>query len=263
MATPSMTRRSILALGGPAALAALAACSTSTNNSKGSSSSSGSSLAESSSSAATSSSAAAESSNSSTASKSATASASASGGQANSHRDKDGYHLNKIAEGKPVVTMYTDYQCPHCAKAAPTYEKVAQELDGTMNLTVKNFPLVQQHKHAALAAKAVIAAENQGKHSEMANRLYTTQSEWQDMDNDGFSGVLMANAVEFKLDIQQFATDTNNSTEPITEEYKKGVEIGVKGTPSFVVNGKVLDSVDASSSAEDMVKAFKEAGGAN
>ncbi len=86
-------------------------------------------------------------------------------------RDEVGYHLNTPKQGAPTVTLYTDYQCPYCAKAEPTYEKVAKDLEGTMNVTVRNMPLSQIHKNAIAAAQAVQAAELQGKHLEMANKL--------------------------------------------------------------------------------------------
>ena len=46
-----------------------------------------------------------------------------------------------------------------------------------MNVTVRNMPL-SSHKNAVPAAQAVQAAELQGKHLEMANKLFQTQDSW-------------------------------------------------------------------------------------
>jgi len=177
-------------------------------------------------------------------------------------RDEVGYHLNTPKQGAPTVTLYTDYQCPYCAKAEPTYEKVAKDLEGTMNVTVRNMPL-PAHKNAVPAALTVQAAELQGKHLEMANKLFETQDSWKDVSQTDLAGVFIGYAQELGLDEEKFRDDLGDSKtlDLIKGDFEYAQKIGVAGTPQFAVNDKVLKNVDSSTSAEDMVKEFKKAAG--
>ena len=269
--TSMLNRRTALSLGVPALAVVFSACANATSNSGSSSSASGSSSSNASSSGSASGAPSSDASGSASAGgeASASGSASASGDSAKmtatkvGERDEVGYHLNTPKQGAPTVTLYTDYQCPYCAKAEPTYEKVAKDLEGTMNVTVRNMPL-PAHKNAIPAARAVQAAELQDKHLEMANKLFETQDSWKDItEQTEFAGVLLSYAQELGLDEEKFKTDmTDQKTiDLIKGDFEYGQKIGVAGTPQFAVNDKVLKDVDSSTSAEDMVKEFKKAAG--
>ena len=270
--TSMLNRRTALSLGVPALAVVLSACGNATSNSGSSASASGSSSSNASSSGSASSAPSGDASGSASAGgeTSASGSASASGDSAKmtatkvGERDDVGYHLNTPKQGAPTVTLYTDYQCPYCAKAEPTYEKVAKDLEGTMNVTVRNMPL-PAHKNAVPAALTVQAAELQGKHLEMANKLFETQDSWKDVSQTDLAGVFIGYAQELGLEEEKFKTDmTDQKTiDLIKSDFEYGQKIGVKGTPQFAVNDKPLENVDSSTSAEDMVKEFKKAAGLN
>ena len=271
--TSMLNRRTALSLGVPALAVVLSACGNATSTSGSSASASGSSSSNASSSGSASSAPSGDASGSASAGgeASASGSASASGDSAKmtatkvGERDDVGYHLNTPKQGAPTVTLYTDYQCPYCAKAEPTYEKVAKDLEGTMNVTVRNMPLSQIHKNAIAAAQAVQAAELQGKHLEMANKLFETQDSWKDVSQTDLAGVFIGYAQELGLDEEKFRDDLGDSKtlDLIKGDFEYGRKIGVAGTPQFAVNDKVLKNVDSSTSAEDMAKEFKKAAGLN
>ena len=268
--TSMLNRRTALSLGVPALAVVFSACANATSNSGSSASASGSSSSNASSSGSANSAPSGDASGSASAGgeASASGSASASGDSAKmtatkvGERDEVGYHLNTPKQGAPTVTLYTDYQCPYCAKAEPTYEKVAKDLEGTMNVTVRNMPL-PAHKNAVPAALTVQAAELQGKHLEMANKLFETQDSWKDVSQTDLAGVFIGYAQELGLDEEEFRDDLGDSKtlDLIKGDFEYAQKIGVAGTPQFAVNDKVLKNVDSSTSAEDMVKEFKKAAG--
>ena len=270
--TSMLNRRTALSLGVPALAVVFSACANATSNSGASSSASGSSSSNASPSGSASSASSSDASGSASAGgeASASGSASASGDSAKmtatkvGERDDVGYHLNTPKQGAPTVTLYTDYQCPYCAKAEPTYEKVAKDLEGTMNVTVRNMPL-PAHKNAVPAALTVQAAELQDKHLEMANKLFETQDSWKDVSQTDLAGVFIGYAQELGLDEEKFRDDLGDSKtfDLIKGDFEYGQKIGVKGTPQFAVNDKPLENVDSSTSAEDMAKEFKKAAGLN
>ncbi len=177
-------------------------------------------------------------------------------------RTEDGYHLNKVVKDAPTVTLYTDYQCPYCGKIDPTFNDVAKKLEGEMNVTVKHFPL-PMHDYAAPAAHAVQAAENQGKHTEMVEAVFKHQEDWKQATNADavYNDFFAKYAEELKLDMDQFKTDYNSElTKNLVEtDYKSGENIDVKGTPTVAVNGKVLENVESSTPADEIVSEAKKA----
>lgn len=246
--TSPLNRRTLLLGVVPAAALGLSACGSSSSQPSASASSSGSASA--------SASATASASASADPSASATASATADDGYV-------GYRLNREVPGAGTATLYTDYQCPYCAKAEPKFEEAAKKLDGIMNVTVRNMPL-NMHANAVPAALAVEAAEAQGKHLEMANKLFATQNDWKSIkERDKLRTLFNDYAKELGLNTEEFdkALLASDTVKPIQRDYDHAVKIGVKGTPTFVVNDKVIEGLDSSSSVDDLVSTFKREAG--
>ena len=257
--TSPLNRRTLLLGVVPAAALGLSACGSSSSQPSPSASASGSASA-SASTAATSASASA----SATASASASADPSASvSGSATADDGYVGYRLNREVPGAGTATLYTDYQCPYCAKAEPKFEEAAKKLDGVLNVTVRHMPL-NMHANAVPAALAVEAAAAQGKHLEMANKLFAAQNDWKNIkERDKLRTLFNDYAKELGLNTEEFdkvllASDT---VKPIQRDYDHAVKIGVKGTPTFVVNDKVVEGLDSSSSVDDLVSTFKREAG--
>ena len=255
--TSPLNRRTLLLGVVPAAALGLSACGSSSSQPSASASASGSASA-SASTAATSVSASASATASASASvdPSATASATADDGYV-------GYRLNREVPGAGTATLYTDYQCPYCAKAEPKFEEAAKKLDGIMNVTVRHMPL-NMHANAVPAALAVEAAAAQGKHVEMANKLFNTQNDWKNIQERPKLRTLFNDyAKELGLNVEEFdkALLDSNTVKPVQRDYEHAVKIGVKGTPTFAVNDKVVEGLDSSSSVDDLVSTFKREAG--
>lgn len=246
--TSPLNRRTLLLGVVPAAALGLSACGSSSSQPSASASASGSASA----------------SASATASASASADPSASvSGSATADDGYVGYRLNREVPGAGTATLYTDYQCPYCAKAEPKFEEAAKKLDGIMNVTVRHMPL-NMHANAVPAALAVEAATAQGKHLEMANKLFAAQNDWKNIkERDKLRTLFNDYAKELGLNVEEFdkvllASDT---VKPVQRDYEHAVKIGVKGTPTFVVNDKVVEGLDSSSSVDDLVSTFKREAG--
>ena len=248
--TSPLNRRTLLLGVVPAAALGLSACGSSSSQPSASASGSASASA----------STAATSASASATSASATASASAS---ATADDGYVGYRLNREVPGAGTATLYTDYQCPYCAKAEPKFEEAAKKLDGIMNVTVRHMPL-NMHANAVPAALAVEAAEAQGKHLEMANKLFATQNDWKSIkERDKLRTLFNDYAKELGLNTEEFdkALLASDTVKPIQRDYEHAVKIGVKGTPTFAVNDKVIEGLDSSSSVDDLVSTFKREAG--
>lgn len=253
--TSPLNRRTLLLGVVPVAVLGLSACGSSSSQSSSAASASASASAGGSASTAAASASTSASASAST-NPSATASAAADNGYV-------GFRLNREVPGAGTATLYTDYQCPYCAKTEPKFEEAAKKLDGIMNVTVRNMPL-NMHANAVPAALAVQAAEAQGKHLEMADKLFATQNDWKGISERDKLRTLFNNyAKELGLNTEEFnkVLVASETVKPIQRDYGHAVKIGAKGTPTFAVNDKVVEGLDSSSSVDDLVSTFKREAG--
>lgn len=141
-------------------------------------------------------------------------------------------------DAKVNVTIFTDYQCPFCARVDPMLHEIVKdaELSGKVNVVFKHFPL-SFHKQAKPASKAALAAKEQGDEFfwKMSEKLYANQRE---LTDENFSKW----ASEIGLDVKKFEQDYKNNDSKYEEIIKADMTLGtteakVRGTPSIYVNG--------------------------
>jgi protein-disulfide isomerase len=106
--------------------------------------------------------------------------------------------------------------------------------DGTLRLEWRDFPyLGEESVNAAIAARA---AQEQDKFWEYHDLLYENQS-------GGFSDEKLSElAGEAGLDVEEFQKDLRSVRleQAVARDFKEGQEQGISGTPTFVVNGRVI-----------------------
>ena len=142
---------------------------------------------------------------------------------------------SKGAADAPVaIVLFTDFQCPYCAKMVPLLDQVLEKNKGKAKLVFKNFPL-NTHQFARKAAAAALAAGKQGKFWELHDRLFQNYNRLNDQ-------VVQEQAQQLGLDMQKFEKDINDPQigQVINQDYQDGVKAGVRGTPTIYVNGSLL-----------------------
>jgi protein-disulfide isomerase len=134
------------------------------------------------------------------------------------------------------LTEYGDYECPHCGRAFPVIKKIQKEFGARLDFNFKNFPLVEMHPHALMAAEAAEAARAQGKFDEMHDALFENQ--------ENLSPALIARLAEkIGLDLEKFSQDwsSHKYVPRIQKDLDEGLARGVQGTPAFFINGRFFD----------------------
>ncbi len=142
----------------------------------------------------------------------------------------------KGPENAPVtIVVWSDFECPHCRMTLPLIEKVFEEKAPLIRLVHKFYPL-PSHPHADAAARAAVAAQNQGKYWEMEALLFANQLALEGTD-------LLRYAREIGLDIERFTADMEapETIEHVARDKAAGQQAGLNGTPFIVVNGRVFD----------------------
>ncbi len=135
--------------------------------------------------------------------------------------------------GAPVeVIEFAEFQCPFCMKHQTLLRDLVEEYPGKVRSGFKHFPL-SKHKQAVYAGKAAWAAGRQDKFWEMHDLLFSARGK---LNADAIDGY----AEELGLDMDAFKADvaSGNATQAVFTDRKAGHRSGVKGTPSFYVNGR-------------------------
>ncbi|HEY3445740.1 MAG TPA: thioredoxin domain-containing protein [Myxococcales bacterium] len=132
------------------------------------------------------------------------------------------------------IYEFSDFQCPFCSRVNPTMKQVEETYGGKIAILWKNYPL-PFHDKAGLAAEASLAAHEQGKFWQMHDKLFANQGALDRANLEQY-------AQELQLDMNKFkaALDSGKYKEQVKKDTEQGSSAGVSGTPSFVINGKLL-----------------------
>ncbi len=141
-------------------------------------------------------------------------------------------HSQGPATAAVTLVQYGDYECPYTRQSTTIVRAIQQQLGDQLRFVFRNFPLTAIHPHALHAALAAEAAAAQGKFWQMHDYIFHHQHTLEDSDLEQF-----AEAVG--LDMQQFARDmtVRSSSSRIEEDLQSGIRSGVRGTPTFFING--------------------------
>ena len=160
-----------------------------------------------------------------------------------------GYTLG--SEAAPVeVVEYADFQCPHYGEFAVLQLPTIREqliATGKVRWRLRDFPLggFPWSRVSALAAQC---AGEQGKFWPMADTLFLTQSEWgrSSRNPSGFFRDL-ARGLGLDRDKYDACVASQRYAGRIEASYQEGIALGVQGTPTFFVNGRLKTDNNASS----------------
>ncbi|HTQ42066.1 MAG TPA: thioredoxin domain-containing protein [Polyangiaceae bacterium] len=136
------------------------------------------------------------------------------------------------ASASVSVVLFSDYECPFCARAEPIVRSLEQAHPGDVRVVFKNMPL-PIHDHAWLAAKAALAAGEQGKYWEYHDALFAHPKALDRASLERY-------AADIGLDARRFTRDLDDARleARLEADVADADALGVKGTPTLFVNGR-------------------------
>ena len=167
--------------------------------------------------------------------------------------EENGYiadHVKGSADAPVVIVEYADFGCSHCASINPYVDKAVEELGDKVAFVHRNFLLKFQNSTAA--ASAAEAAGLQGYWKQFANLLFSNQSEWSyasASERTILFNEYFVKASDGKGDVDKFLSDigSENVSKKINNDIKMGKAVNLQGTPSFYIDGQLIDWSVASS----------------
>jgi protein-disulfide isomerase len=131
-----------------------------------------------------------------------------------------------------TIVEFADFECPYCQRIAPLLDQLFEKHKTEVRMVYKFMPL-PMHSRGEPAARAAVAAQNQGKFWEMDHALFAAGGRLEDVDIDGFAQQLGLDMARFHADEASPATKAR-----IDADRKLADDLGVKGTPTFYINGR-------------------------
>ena len=134
-------------------------------------------------------------------------------------------------DGDVTLVEFFDYRCTYCRRVVSSMQALLQE-DRKLRIVFKELPVLGED--SVRAARAALAAERQGRYTPFHFALMTSE----DLSPDAIRQL----AAEVGLDPDRLEQDMNapEIQEAIDANYRLAQELGIEGTPAFVIGDELI-----------------------
>ena len=150
------------------------------------------------------------------------------------------------AEAPVTMTVFSDFQCPYCARSISLIESVMDKYPDTVKFVFMHYPLPNHGWAKPAAVAAQCAARQSGEAFWMlhdayfANQGQITEANVIDQSANFLQGA--------DLDMSAWRTCTTDdassahqaATQVVEQSMQTGERLGVRGTPTFFIDGKAM-----------------------
>jgi protein-disulfide isomerase len=138
-----------------------------------------------------------------------------------------------LGKGPVTIVEFSDYECPHCAKALPVLDElVSNSAKGKARLCARYYPFAS-HPRARVASLCAEYARQHGKFWEMNSALFTHQEMLDDESLKRYARDLGLNGDEMLS--QAYGGKFDDAVE---RSVRQGNIAGVDSTPAVFIDGR-------------------------
>ena len=165
-------------------------------------------------------------------------------------RDPNAPVLGNV-DGDVTIVEFFDYNCPYCKRVKPEIQAL-MAADPDIRLVYREWPILGEG--SVFAARAALAARNQGKYEEFHWAMMGLQGRAEE------ASILNA-AVEIGLDADKLRADMDapEINEHIQTSMEVAAALGFNGTPSFVIGEALVPGFIKTVQFEGYVEGAREA----
>jgi protein-disulfide isomerase len=155
------------------------------------------------------------------------------------------------ANAKVTVIEFFDFRCPGCKAVAHDY-RALMAAHPEVRFVFKDWPILDRGDDVTsqYAARAALAAHQQGKYLEVYDALMTERA----LSIESIDAILAANGVDMAR--AKAAIAAPDTTRHIADIHTTAAALRLRGTPTFFVNGKASPGIDPAEIAK-LIEAAK------
>jgi protein-disulfide isomerase len=137
-----------------------------------------------------------------------------------------------VKDAPVTIVVFSDFECVHCGTLAQTLETMLETFPGELTVVFKNY-LIPYHKNSEFAAKAALAAGEQGKFWEMHDLLFKNQ---QALGKEA----IMSFARSLQVDMKKFesALVSPELKNKLDQDITQGKALNIQNLPTTFINGR-------------------------
>ena len=154
------------------------------------------------------------------------------------------------ADALVTIVMFSDFQCPFCARVLPTLEQIATQYGDDVRFVYRHNPLSfhQNARPAALAAEEVFRQRGARGFFRYHDLLFANQ---QSLERETLLD-LAAQAGANRRQVER-ALDQRHHDATVQADQDLAVQLGASGTPSFFINGRNLRGAQPLSAFQTLI----------
>lgn len=147
------------------------------------------------------------------------------------------------ADAKVTVIEFFDPECESCSAVSPYIKKEMKHYEGQVRWVFRYMPY---HFNSKTAIAALESARQQNLYLEAMELLFTHQEEWGEKQVSAADQIHKLVLSLPKIDKDKYLNDLNNPEiqSRIDRDQAEGKQAGVKGTPTFFVNGVIIEDLN-------------------
>ena len=143
------------------------------------------------------------------------------------------------ANAKVTVIEFFDFRCPGCKAVAHDY-RALMAAHPEVRFVFKDWPILDRGDDitSQYAARAALAAHQQGKYLEVYDALMTERA----LSIEAIDAILAAHGLDMAR--AKAAIAAPDTTRHIADIHTTAAALRLRGTPTFFVNGKASPGID-------------------
>lgn len=164
--------------------------------------------------------------------------------------------LDRPQSGNPeaslVIVEFGDFNCPVCAQAYSAIRTIANKYSQDVLFIYRQYPVIDDN--STLLAQTSLCAWKQNKFWQFHDKMFAGQK--QITTTDDLKKILLSAGIN----LSQLETCLKDEAinQLVVEDVADALDLGVRGTPTFFINGSKLEGNVAISVWEEIIKKHKE-----
>lgn len=156
------------------------------------------------------------------------------------------------ASSSLVIVEFADFNCPVCLQEFPIIRSIASKYQKELLFIFRNYPV--KGNDSIMLAQASLCANEQGGFWQFHDRLFSNQGKI--VSTEDVKRVAVMSGLDW--DKLNGCVSSEKYKQQVVNDTQDAMDLGVRGTPTFFINGIKLEGAVSAAAWEDIINKNKE-----